>query len=160
MITLVASEHAALKDESASPYRMITQAPQGVRSCVAPSPAWASLVGGEPSRRPNAVPCGMRALSATERRPLWEASPLGDQTPSLVGGEPSRRPNAVPCGRRALSATEPRKPFPQRLPSHCPSRPRDPFTQSNDRRCAPLCPAACPGVRRRGRRLSSALPGL
>jgi len=29
-----------------------TKAPQGIRSCATASPAWPSLVGGEPSRRP------------------------------------------------------------------------------------------------------------
>ena len=37
---------------------------------------------------------------------------------SCVGALP-RTPHPVPCGRRALSATERRKPFAQRLASHC-----------------------------------------
>jgi len=33
--------------------RMTRKAPQEIRSCGTPSPAWPSFVGGEPSRRPN-----------------------------------------------------------------------------------------------------------
>ena len=51
------------------------------RACTTP-PAWPSLVGGEPSRRPN----GAHA----QRPPTW---------PSLVGGEPSRRPNGARAER-------------------------------------------------------------